>query len=162
MVLADRAVENVRNGRRSRGPSPNGHSATVVIAGGVTESSSDDENCKLRFCDRSSLRNFNLFSFLFLAARKNGNSSKATKAKSEYEGKEGPPAYCEMALLWFRNVISGGASFFEFVISFFNSFRWWCSSNFHLIDKGYFYLAKFSVFTVFSLSDLLFGCYFHT
>lgn len=64
MVLADRAVENVRNGRRSRGPSPNGHSATVVIAGGVTESSSDDEN-----------------------SRKNGNSSKATKAKSEYEEK---------------------------------------------------------------------------
>lgn len=63
MVLADRAVENVRNGRRSRGPSPNGHS-TVVIAGGVTESSSDDEN-----------------------SRKNGNSSKATKAKSEYEEK---------------------------------------------------------------------------
>lgn len=63
MVLADRAVENVRNGRRSRGPSPNGHS-TVVIAGGITESSSDDEN-----------------------SRKNGNSSKATKAKSEYEEK---------------------------------------------------------------------------
>uniref|UniRef100_A0A1Q3FWG8 Putative dna-binding protein n=1 Tax=Culex tarsalis TaxID=7177 RepID=A0A1Q3FWG8_CULTA len=63
MVLADRAVENVRNGRRSRGPSPNGHS-TVLIAGGITESSSDDEN-----------------------SRKNGNSSKATKAKSEYEEK---------------------------------------------------------------------------
>ncbi|XP_058448258.1 REST corepressor isoform X1 [Malaya genurostris] len=63
MVLADRTAENVRNGRRSRGPSPNGHSA-VLVAGGITESSSDDEN-----------------------SRKNGNSSKAAKAKSEYEEK---------------------------------------------------------------------------
>ncbi|XP_058826075.1 REST corepressor isoform X1 [Topomyia yanbarensis] len=63
MVLADRTAENVRNGRRSRGPSPNGHSV-VLVAGGITESSSDDEN-----------------------SRKNGNSSKAAKAKSEYEEK---------------------------------------------------------------------------
>ncbi|XP_055637948.1 REST corepressor isoform X1 [Toxorhynchites rutilus septentrionalis] len=63
MVLADRTTENVRNGRRSRGPSPNGHSS-VATTGGVTESSSDDEN-----------------------SRKNGSSSKATKAKSEYEEK---------------------------------------------------------------------------
>lgn len=64
MVLADRTAENVvRNGRRSRGPSPNGHSA-VLAAGGITESSSDDEN-----------------------SRKNGNSSKETKKKSEYEEK---------------------------------------------------------------------------
>ncbi|KXJ73079.1 hypothetical protein RP20_CCG016583 [Aedes albopictus] len=64
MVLADRNAENiVRNGRRSRGPSPNGHSA-VLAAGGITESSSDDEN-----------------------SRKNGNSSKETKKKSEYEEK---------------------------------------------------------------------------
>ncbi|EAT47760.1 AAEL001126-PA [Aedes aegypti] len=64
MVLADRNAENVvRNGRRSRGPSPNGHSA--ALAGGIiTESSSDDEN-----------------------SRKNGNSSKETKKKSEYEEK---------------------------------------------------------------------------
>ncbi|XP_055540401.1 REST corepressor isoform X2 [Wyeomyia smithii] len=68
MVLADRTVENVRNGRRSRGPSPNGHSmaatAAAMVAGGITESSSDDEN-----------------------SRKNGNSSKAAKTKSEYEEK---------------------------------------------------------------------------
>ncbi|XP_053697366.1 REST corepressor [Sabethes cyaneus] len=67
MVLVDRTVENVRNGRRSRGPSPNGHSVTAaaaIIAGGITESSSDDEN-----------------------SRKNGNSSKAAKTKSEYEEK---------------------------------------------------------------------------
>ncbi|XP_065095537.1 REST corepressor-like isoform X4 [Ochlerotatus camptorhynchus] len=63
MVLADRTAENVRNGRRSRGPSPNGHSAAMA-AGGITESSSDDEN-----------------------SRKNGNSSKETKKKSEYEEK---------------------------------------------------------------------------
>ncbi|XP_062563165.1 REST corepressor isoform X4 [Armigeres subalbatus] len=64
MVLADRTTENVvRNGRRSRGPSPNGHSA-LLAAGGITESSSDDEN-----------------------SRKNGNSSKETKKKSEYEEK---------------------------------------------------------------------------
>lgn len=64
MVLADRNAENiVRNGRRSRGPSPNGHSA-VLASGGITESSSDDEN-----------------------SRKNGNSSKETKKKSEYEEK---------------------------------------------------------------------------
>lgn len=63
MVLADRTAENVRNGRRSRGPSPNGHSV-VLAAGGITESSSDDEN-----------------------SRKNGTSSKATKTKSEYEEK---------------------------------------------------------------------------
>lgn len=64
MVLADRTTENVvRNGRRSRGPSPNGHSA-LLAAGGITESSSEDEN-----------------------SRKNGNSSKETKKKSEYEEK---------------------------------------------------------------------------
>uniref|UniRef100_A0A1B6CTF4 REST corepressor n=3 Tax=Clastoptera arizonana TaxID=38151 RepID=A0A1B6CTF4_9HEMI len=34
MVLADRNAENIRNGRRSRGPSPNGH---------ASESSSEDE-----------------------------------------------------------------------------------------------------------------------
>uniref|UniRef100_A0A2M4AUG5 Putative dna-binding protein n=1 Tax=Anopheles triannulatus TaxID=58253 RepID=A0A2M4AUG5_9DIPT len=75
MVLADRTAENVRNGRRSRGPSPNGHSGTVqsavATAGGAaapggmaTDTSSDEEN-----------------------SRKNGNTSKATKAKSEYEEK---------------------------------------------------------------------------
>lgn len=40
MVLAERNSENLRNGRRSRGPSPNGHAA------GSPVSSSDDENCK--------------------------------------------------------------------------------------------------------------------
>uniref|UniRef100_A0A2M4BHC3 Putative dna-binding protein n=1 Tax=Anopheles marajoara TaxID=58244 RepID=A0A2M4BHC3_9DIPT len=80
MVLADRTSENVRNGRRSRGPSPNGHSGTaqsaaataaaaaasaVTAPGGMaTDTSSDEEN-----------------------SRKNGNTSKATKAKSEYEEK---------------------------------------------------------------------------
>ncbi|XP_052870019.1 REST corepressor 3-like [Anopheles cruzii] len=70
MVLADRTTENVRNGRRSRGPSPNGHAgstggATGAAPGGAaTDSSSDEEN-----------------------SRKNGNTSKATKAKSEYEEK---------------------------------------------------------------------------
>lgn len=40
MVLSvERNSESVRNGRRSRGPSPNGH-------GGTPESSSDDD-CKL-------------------------------------------------------------------------------------------------------------------
>lgn len=63
MVLADRTAENVRNGRRSRGPSPNGHSAAMV-AGIISESSSDEEN-----------------------SRKNGTSSKETKKKSEYEEK---------------------------------------------------------------------------
>ncbi|XP_050082589.1 REST corepressor 1 [Anopheles aquasalis] len=82
MVLADRTSENVRNGRRSRGPSPNGHSGTAqsgaataaaaaaaasaaTAPGGMaTDTSSDEEN-----------------------SRKNGNTSKATKAKSEYEEK---------------------------------------------------------------------------
>ncbi|ETN63508.1 REST corepressor [Anopheles darlingi] len=80
MVLADRTSENVRNGRRSRGPSPNGHSGTAQSAaataaaaaasaatatgGMATDTSSDEEN-----------------------SRKNGNTSKATKAKSEYEEK---------------------------------------------------------------------------
>ncbi|XP_035795971.1 REST corepressor 2-like [Anopheles albimanus] len=77
MVLADRISENVRNGRRSRGPSPNGHSGTAQSAavttaaaaatapgGMATDTSSDEEN-----------------------SRKNGNTSKATKAKSEYEEK---------------------------------------------------------------------------
>uniref|UniRef100_U5EQ84 Putative corest n=1 Tax=Corethrella appendiculata TaxID=1370023 RepID=U5EQ84_9DIPT len=60
MVLADRnADSSVRNGRRSRGPSPNGH----LLGAGISESSSDDENSK-----------------------KNGTSSK-TKTKSEYEEK---------------------------------------------------------------------------
>lgn len=40
MVLADRNSENMRNGRRSRGPSPNGHAI------GSPASSSDDENCE--------------------------------------------------------------------------------------------------------------------
>uniref|UniRef100_A0A1B6CA46 REST corepressor n=1 Tax=Clastoptera arizonana TaxID=38151 RepID=A0A1B6CA46_9HEMI len=39
MVLADRNAENIRNGRRSRGPSPNGH---------ASESSSEDEAEKIR------------------------------------------------------------------------------------------------------------------
>ncbi|XP_040161027.1 REST corepressor 3-like [Anopheles arabiensis] len=70
MVLAERTAEaGVRNGKRSRGPSPNGHAGAAVVstsgaAGGATDSSSDDEN-----------------------SRKNGNSSKATKTKSEYEEK---------------------------------------------------------------------------
>uniref|UniRef100_A0AAG5D4A7 REST corepressor n=1 Tax=Anopheles atroparvus TaxID=41427 RepID=A0AAG5D4A7_ANOAO len=71
MVLAERTTESgVRNGRRSRGPSPNGHAGTgtttAVVAGGsgTTDSSSDEEN-----------------------SRKNGNTSKATKTKSEYEEK---------------------------------------------------------------------------
>ena len=38
MVLVERTSENVRNGRRSRGPSPNGH-------GGTPDTSSDDD-CK--------------------------------------------------------------------------------------------------------------------
>lgn len=36
MVLAEKGNENVRNGRRSRGPSPNGHVAA--------ESTSEDES----------------------------------------------------------------------------------------------------------------------
>lgn len=36
MVLAEKGNENARNGRRSRGPSPNGHVAA--------EDTSDDEN----------------------------------------------------------------------------------------------------------------------
>lgn len=71
MVLAERTSESgVRNGRRSRGPSPNGHAgsgtASAVVAGGsgTTDSSSDEEN-----------------------SRKNGNTSKTTKSKSEYEEK---------------------------------------------------------------------------
>lgn len=39
MVLVERNAENVRNGRRSRGPSPNGH-------GGTPDSSSDDDSTK--------------------------------------------------------------------------------------------------------------------
>lgn len=52
MVLAERTAEaGVRNGKRSRGPSPNGHAGAGVVstsgaAGGATDSSSDDENCK--------------------------------------------------------------------------------------------------------------------
>lgn len=39
MVLAvERNSENVRNGRRSRGPSPNGH--------GASPDSSSDDDCK--------------------------------------------------------------------------------------------------------------------
>ncbi|XP_049285812.1 REST corepressor 2 [Anopheles funestus] len=70
MVLAERTTEGgVRNGKRSRGPSPNGHAGAGVVTtsgtgGAATDSSSDDEN-----------------------SRKNGNTSKATKAKSEYEEK---------------------------------------------------------------------------
>ncbi|XP_035897882.1 REST corepressor 3 isoform X1 [Anopheles stephensi] len=70
MVLAERTAEGgVRNGKRSRGPSPNGHAGAGVVTtsgagGAATDSSSDDEN-----------------------SRKNGNTSKATKAKSEYEEK---------------------------------------------------------------------------
>ncbi|XP_053680375.1 REST corepressor 3 [Anopheles nili] len=70
MVLAERTTEGgVRNGRRSRGPSPNGHTGSGPVTttsggGGATDSSSDDEN-----------------------SRKNGNTSKATKTKSEYEEK---------------------------------------------------------------------------
>ncbi|XP_053668674.1 REST corepressor 3 [Anopheles marshallii] len=70
MVLAERTTEGgVRNGKRSRGPSPNGHAGTGVVTtsgagGAATDSSSDDEN-----------------------SRKNGNTSKAAKAKSEYEEK---------------------------------------------------------------------------
>lgn len=41
MVLAERNSDIVRNGRRSRGPSPNGN---VVGAGGTPETSSDDDN----------------------------------------------------------------------------------------------------------------------
>ncbi|XP_037946225.1 REST corepressor isoform X3 [Teleopsis dalmanni] len=53
MVLAERNAELVRNGRRSRGPSPNGHSASAgnsngaVVGGGgagTPETSSDDDN----------------------------------------------------------------------------------------------------------------------
>ncbi|XP_037946215.1 REST corepressor 1 isoform X2 [Teleopsis dalmanni] len=55
MVLAERNAELVRNGRRSRGPSPNGHSASAgnsngaVVGGGgagTPETSSDDDNFK--------------------------------------------------------------------------------------------------------------------
>lgn len=43
MVLVDRNAENIRNGRRSRGSSPNG-------AHGLSpEDSSDDDNCKWFF-----------------------------------------------------------------------------------------------------------------
>lgn len=59
MVLAERNNENVRNGRRSRGPSPNGH------AGGSPVSSSDDEN----------------------SSKKLGNKSTKTKT-SEYEAEK--------------------------------------------------------------------------
>ena len=37
MVLAERNTDNVRNGRRSRGPSPNGH---------ASDSSSEEEGGK--------------------------------------------------------------------------------------------------------------------
>ena len=56
MVLAERNSELVRNGRRSRGPSPNGHGASSGSASGTAgapggagtpETSSDDDNCKL-------------------------------------------------------------------------------------------------------------------
>lgn len=55
MVLAERNSELVRNGRRSRGPSPNGHGASSGSASGTAgapggagtpETSSDDDNCK--------------------------------------------------------------------------------------------------------------------
>uniref|UniRef100_W8BW02 REST corepressor n=1 Tax=Ceratitis capitata TaxID=7213 RepID=W8BW02_CERCA len=39
MVLAERNSELVRNGRRSRGPSPNGHGGGVTVAGAVSTSS---------------------------------------------------------------------------------------------------------------------------
>lgn len=65
MVLAERNSELVRNGRRSRGPSPNGHGGGVAGGGtvgantnignsggaggaGTPETSSDDDNCKLQ------------------------------------------------------------------------------------------------------------------
>lgn len=57
MVLAERNSELVRNGRRSRGPSPNGHGASSGSASGTAgapggtgtpETSSDDDNCKYR------------------------------------------------------------------------------------------------------------------
>uniref|UniRef100_A0A182N535 REST corepressor n=1 Tax=Anopheles dirus TaxID=7168 RepID=A0A182N535_9DIPT len=70
MVLAERTTEGgVRNGKRSRGPSPNGHAGAGVVTtsaggAGATDSSSDEEN-----------------------SRKNGNTSKTTKTKSEYEEK---------------------------------------------------------------------------
>ncbi|KAL9879289.1 REST corepressor isoform X3 [Glossina fuscipes] len=53
MVLAERNAELVRNGRRSRGPSPNGHGASSGSASGTAggpggagtpETSSDDDN----------------------------------------------------------------------------------------------------------------------
>lgn len=40
MVLAERNSESLRNGRRSRGPSPNGH---------ASESSSEDEGRQKHF-----------------------------------------------------------------------------------------------------------------
>lgn len=40
MVLAERNSDNVRNGRRSRGPSPNGH---------ASDSSSEEEGGKYIF-----------------------------------------------------------------------------------------------------------------
>lgn len=39
MVLAEKGNDNARNGRRSRGPSPNGH--------GVADSTSEDESGKV-------------------------------------------------------------------------------------------------------------------
>lgn len=56
MVLAERNSELVRNGRRSRGPSPNGHGVSSgstaggtslpVTVPGTPDTSSDDDNCK--------------------------------------------------------------------------------------------------------------------
>lgn len=84
MVLVERNAENVRNGRRSRGPSPNGH-------GGSHDSSSDDD-CKFSNISRpfTCLQPFKITSFvffflLFSATKKIGN--KSSKSKSEYEGK---------------------------------------------------------------------------
>lgn len=75
MVLAERNAELVRNGRRSRGPSPNGHGASSGSASGTAggpggagtpETSSDDDNCKIFFDFYFSQCHFIFISSIFL------------------------------------------------------------------------------------------------
>lgn len=75
MVLVERNTENGRNGRRSRGPSPNGQQ------GGTPETSSDDD------CKHTSIESpfAKLMNPSRAATKKIG--TKSTKAKSEYEEK---------------------------------------------------------------------------
>lgn len=83
MLLAvERNSENVRNGRRSRGPSSNGH--------GASPDSTSDDDCKyfiliisaiIFLMDIICISNWNFI----LATKKVGN--KSSKTKSEYKGK---------------------------------------------------------------------------